>query len=568
MKYINKLITEKPGISWLFIVGVIFLIYSKSITYPILYNFDDDAYITDTRITELNIEHTKEYFSDYYLGMYQPIPVLSFAVANSLFPDSIPAQRLINILLHCFNALLVLLVVRKLSSNVWIAWLSALIFAIHPMHVESVSWLSTRSNLLYALFYLLAILFYIKYLTSIHRKFILLTFLFFVLSLFSKVTAATLPFILVLIHWYINGHFSVKNIVVFISQVLLSAVFVFIGIKASGSFGHIAELGMEYNYIERGFILLNALWVYLVKSLLPINLSAIYLFPIYNSGSIPTSYYMIGSITLIIISGLIAYGIYRIKSHNDKSFLFGILFFLLTISIVLPIKWSRTVLVAERYTYISYIGLILAILLFLFQYTHFKKQIFKKILILVMGLYLVVLGFQSYMRNKVWETPLTLFTDVINKNRGPAEVSMGYFNRGNEYLRLQLIENAENDYSSAILKNPAYAEAYFNRGLIYFNQSKFQEAITDFSQTIHNKPNQLDAYVNRGVAFRAMGEYSKSLNDFNYVIDIKPDGKAFFNRGVLYYLNLGDSLQACSDWQKAREKGIKQADELLQMYCK
>jgi len=568
MDFFSKIISQKPGYSWLLLVSIILIIYSGTISHNILYNFDDDAYLNDTRITQLSPNHVKTYFSDYFLGMYQPIPVLSFALVEKLFPSSIPAQRWANILLHCINALLVLLLVRRLSSNAWLAWLSALIFAIHPMHVESVTWLSTRSNLIYSLFYLLSLWYFVKSGTQSFVKNISLMFMFFILALLSKVTAATFPMLIILIAWYTNRKITLKTVLLFLLLIVFSFAFVWIGVKASGSFGHIAELGLGFSLIDRAFILLNALWLYIVKAFLPVKLSAIYLYPILESGHLPDSYYLLGVLTIIILLSTIFYGIQRLKKYNDKTILFGLFFFLITISIVLPLKWSRTVLIAERYTYIPYIGITLLVLLIVFRSTKNSPLMLKNSLIAGLLGYMLFFSVQSYQRNKIWESPFTLFTDVIKKNRTAAEVSMGYFNRGNEYLRLEQKENAYNDYSSAIKVNPSYAEAYFNRGLVYYNQSLFLEAIADFSQTIKYQPNHLDAFVNRGVAFRATGDYEKSLSDFNYVLKIKPDGKAYFNRGVLFCLNLGDTSKACSDWNKALENGIPQAEELINMYCK
>jgi tetratricopeptide (TPR) repeat protein len=249
--------------------------------------------------------------------------------------------------------------------------------------------------------------------------------------------------------------------------------------------------------------------------------------------------------------------------------LFGLLFFLLTISIVLPLKWSRTILIAERYTYLPYIGLTLPVIYYL-QSLYERSE--KKIRILLIALAVMVCSvftFQTIARNHVWKNPFTLFTDVVVKKRSAAEVAMGHFNRGNEYLRLQQLPEAAADYTRALESDPSYAEAYFNRGLTMYYQANLPEAIDDFSKTIRLKPAHLDAFVNRGIAYRAMGDYERALEDFNHVIAIQPAaGNAYFNRGVLFYFNLGKPEQACSDWQKALELGIGQAEEILRQYCR
>lgn len=567
MKIFSKLIHEKTCLSWLLIVAIIILLYLQTVQFDIIYNFDDDAYVKDIRISELNFKHVQSYFSEYYLGMYQPIPVLSFAFINKIFPESIFAQRILNLILHCINTLLVLIVVRKISTNAWLGWLSAFIFAVHPMHVESVTWLSTRSNLIFSAFYLLSIHFYLKMKPAQALYYIFIVLVFFLLALFSKVTAATLPLVLLLLYWSKNSGYSFRSSLHIIPFFILSAGFILIGIKASGAFGHISELEINYSIIDRITLVLNALWLYLAKAIFPSHISAIYLFPIHEGKGLPVSYYYNGVLSLLTIATALYYGYHRVKKFNDKSILFGILFFLLTISIVLPLKWSRTVLLADRYTYLPYIGIFYSILFLAFRFIRDSKPA-TIIMASFLGIYLLFLSYLTFERNKVWETPILLFTNVIQNKRAPAEIAMGHFNRANEYVRLKLPENAERDYSSAIQANPKYSEAYFNRGLLYYNSGLMNESIIDFTEAIKHKPAYTDAYINRGVAYRAVGDYENALQDFNYAIQTTQDGKAYFNRGVLYYLNLRDSVQSCDDWQKAYEKGIEQANELLQMYCR
>jgi len=177
-------------------------------------------------------------------------------------------------------------------------------------------------------------------------------------------------------------------------------------------------------------------------------------------------------------------------------------------------------------------------------------------------------SYLSYERNRVWENPITLFSDVIKHGRSGAEVSMGYYNRGNEYLRTGQLEMAIGDYTKAISIFSLYREAYFNRGLAYNNSGNYEAAITDYSEVIRMDNCWQQAFVNRGIAYRSLGMDSRALDDFNEAISRVPDGLAFFNRGALYYFNFSDTLSACRNWQKAKEAGFAGADEVLLKYCK
>ena len=562
-----KKILLKTWMVWLLIAGLTVLIYSETVSFGMLNNYDDDAYFSDKRISELTSANVKTYFSDYYLGMYQPLPVLSFAFVNSISPGSMPAQRMVNILLHCINILLVLLIIKKLTGNLYIGAFTALFFAVHPMHVESVSWISTRSNLLYSSFYLGSVFAYIGLENKQKALKWLFVFLCFALALFSKVTAATLPAVLLLIDWYNGRKLKPAIWVPYIPLLLLSGIFVWIGIQASSAFGHITDMGQSYTISERMVLLLHALWLYISKFFLPVNQSVLYLFPFKENGMLPLSYFITAFLAMFTILMLVVAGIKFRMHESGKALLFGFFFFLITISIVMPLKWSRTVIVAERYTYLPYIGLTVGLLLLLWQFARHKGGNSKAILTSLLLLVALVFSVQTYQRNKVWENPVTLFGDVIHKNIGRAETSMGYYNRGNEFFRIENAEKAISDYSSAIGIYPAYREAFYNRGLTYYLTGNNEEAISDFTQTIGIKNDFADAYINRGAAYRNTGQYDLALSDLDQAIFLYPSALAYLSRGVLYYSNFNNPEQACSDWNAAAQMGSAQAKQLLDEYC-
>ena len=557
---------KKIWVIWLLITGLTILIYSETLSYNMLYNFDDDAYFSDNRIRELNGPHVKEYFADYYLGMYQPLPVLSFAVVDQLFPGSMQAQRLVNSLLHCINILLVLLLIKKLTGNIYVGAFTALFFAIHPLHVESVTWISTRSNLMFSAFYLGSVIAFLNLKGNRNTLKWTVLLLCFILALFSKVTAVTLPGILLLVHWYQGRKFKTNTLFQFLPLFILSGVFMWIGIQASTAFGHISEMGQSYTFIQRVVLFFHALWLYIYKFFIPVNQSVIYLFPFLENGKLPVNYFVTAALALAASGLLVWIGFKLLKLQSGKDALYGFLFFLITISVAMPLKWSRTIIIAERYTYLPYIGLSMAMLLLLFRATAKNKKmrlILTSLLLFIAFLFSV----QSFRRNKVWENPITLFTDVVDKNIGKAETSMAFYNRGNEYLRLKNASLAISDYSSAIKLYPSYHQAYYNRGLVYYLTGDNATAIEDFTRTIAIKNNFVDAYINRGAAYRNTGFFELALTDLDKAIMLRPSELAYLSRGILYYSNFNQRDKACSDWTLAANMGSVQAKGLLKQYC-
>ena len=232
----------------------------------------------------------------------------------------------------------------------------------------------------------------------------------------------------------------------------------------------------------------------------------------------------------------------------------------------MPLKWSRTIIIAERYTYLPYLGLSLGVLMLLFGLTKQSKK-YRLVLTSVLLLFVLLLSIRSFQRNKVWENPTTLFTDVVDKKIGKAETAMAFYNRGNEYLRLKNAGLAISDYSAAIKLYPSYHEAYYNRGLVYYLTGDNHSAIEDFSRTIEIKSDFVDAFINRGAAYRNIGLYELALNDLDKAISLRPSELAYLSRGVLYYSNLMQPEKACSDWNLAAQMGSAQAKSLLQQYC-
>jgi protein O-mannosyl-transferase len=563
-----KLVYKNTWLSWLILSAATVILYSATLSYGFLNNYDDDNYLLDSRISHLNGHNVKEYFTGYYLGMYQPLPVLSFAAILKIFPGSAGAQHAVNLLLHCLNALLVLILIKKITGNADIANLSALLFAIHPMHVESVAWIAARSNLMYSFFFLLALILYHQWQDDRRWRTWTFMLLSFILALFCKVTAATFPLLLILFDWYKAGKIEKKNALLYIPLFLLSLCFIFTGVTSSAAFGHITDMGQQYSFFQRIWIILHALWLYLSKAIFPVSQSVIYLFPWKSGNSLPSACIISGIITLVILGSLLIFGWKHRKKESGRAILFGLLFFLITISIVLPLKWSRTVLVAERYTYIPYIGFFAGMLLLAFHGMQNLGKWFTFAVAVVISAMVVWFSLLTWERNKVWKDPVALFSDVIEKNRSGAETSMGYYNRGNEYLRQKQRDKALADFSEAVRVYPGYTEAWYNRGLVLYNLTRYPEAIHDFSEAIRLRSDYLSAYLNRGTVYRAAGDYELALADFTRAISISPYGPAYFSRGVLLHFNFGETGLACADWAEALRLGYEPSRELLDRFCR
>lgn len=520
----------KQRSQWYFLGGLLaftFIIYSQNFKHEVLWGWDDGEYIENEAVQQFDIA---EIFSSYQLGMYQPLSVLTLSMNYKMSGLKPGSYYFTNLLLHLINILLVFSLIKRLSGNEYIAGITALIFVIHPMNVEAVSWISARSTMLFTFFFLLSVSKWIKFRESGNRYTdYLASMLFFLLALFSKSMSMSLPLVLIAMDILIFKKDIMSSLLNKIPFLVFSVIFGMITIDASQSFGHLSILGQDYSILNRIFILLNTIAFYILKGIFPVKLSAIYAYPEIINGSLPVWYYLSGLLLVAILVLLI----YFRKDRNKL--LFGLAFFLLTIVVVLPLFWSRIFIAADRYAYLSFIGIYFCIAILgnnLYYYLAYKKN-HRNLLIGIAALYILFLGISTFNRIKKFKNTKELLTDVITNSSNLNARAQAYFYRANVYDKLQDVQNALKDYSSSINLDRTNRLAYNNRGIILGSMGELQKAYEDFNNAIKLDNEYADAYYNRGIIFFQAGEQSK----------------------------------ACLDWKTAQEYGSPLAKEALKRYC-
>lgn len=527
-----KLRLKPENIAVTLILIFTFLVFSISLKNEFLIGWDDGEYITNPIISGDGPIRTAEIFSSFHLGMYQPVAIVSFALNYKISGDTAWPYILTNLLLHLLNILLVFRLAKRWMKSYVPATVVALLFAIHPMHVEAVAWISTRSSGLYSFFFLLGLLVWDKYLEEGFRsKYYLLALLFTLLALFSKSMAATFPLILFLMDYLKGREFKLRLIIEKLPFLALSVIFGIVAIKAAASFGHLTVLEQDFSLVQRFFLIVYGIAFYLIKLLLPTNLSAIYAFPELTNGGLPNYVYSAAVLPVILAAAI------WFSGKNRREFIFAGLFFLLSISMVLPLFWSRIFITADRYTYIPYIGLFMIVARYFNMLTESWKTIDKsnrRMLIAASVLIVALLNIATIKRIQTWETTPTLLTDVIEKKRSDADMAHGYFYLANYYDGADNAEEAIKYYDLSLSRNSRYLLALNNRGIL------------------------------KGKA----GNPIAAIRDFEDAISIKPDyAEAFYNRGVALY-QTGDQNRACEDWKKSLKLGFKPAGDALTQYCR
>jgi protein O-mannosyl-transferase len=564
--------------------------------------WDDPEYTFENPLLK-NFSHSKIFsFSTFYMGNYHPLTLLWLHWEVLLFPKGDPALyhgldpfwfHLNNLLLHVLNTALVFYLVHELfGKKSWkIAAVVALLFGVHPMHVESVAWVSEIKDVLYGAFFLGALLAYTRFVKTRNLSLLLLAFLLFVLSNLAKGQAVTLPLLLLLIDYFLDRKFTRNVLLEKIPFFAVSLLFGILALKAQAA--ESAINATYYSSFSSIFYGCYGFLVYIFKFFLPIHLSGAHPYPTSPNEPLPAYFYL-----MPFMIAAIGFLLYRTIRHT-KAYLFGFLFFLFSISVMLKIVPVGDTITAERYTYIPYIGLFI-IFGMVFNFISAKKKWTLAANISVIVIFLI-LGVMTWQRTQVWKDSFSFWGDVCNKYQN---YWRGYNCLAQEYAKIGNYDKALECYTLACEKDKwAPPTPYMMRGAIYVDHLKnYDLAVADFLKVLSfpdkNDPTQIDGRHNLALAYNKKGDFAKAISVLDEVSRMVPDNPltyyfkgisytglknytqaeteyshaialnpnyvaAYFNRGILYtdYMNRFD--KGIADFQKVLEVNPDNQDAII-----
>jgi len=524
----KKPLPEDPRFLGAIIVILIFLAFFPSLKNDFIKTWDDNAYVTQNPIIQnLSLRSVGHMFSKQVNGTYVPLPLLTYSIEFTLFGLHPFPFHMINLIIHIISALLVFRLFRLLKINIFYAAFGAVLFGIHPMRVESVSWISERKDVLYALFYMAALVTHVKFNLGgeSSKKYYRLTLLFFFLSLLSKIEAVTLPLSLLLIDYLMERPLKLNLLSEKIPHFAMSLLFGCLGIFILNKVG-LLSVNRELGFIDRFFYGILSLNIYIVKFIVPYIQSTVYPYPVMPGKALPLYCYLSPLLTL----GL-AFLIF-ITAKYTKVVVFGALFFLVNVIFMLQILAAGNAFLSDRYTYVAYTGLIFITIWSLEQLTIIRIGI-KPFIRFGMAAVVFIFIFLTYVRCETWKNSETLWTQVIEKF--PHQNVASYTNRGIYYSTEGQWDNALSDLSEAIIINPKYAVSYANRGIVYGDLGQTEKAISDFTKAIDLEPTYKLVYHNRGVAYGDLGQYDKAISDFSKAIKLDAKYASAYNNLSLIY---------------------------------
>lgn len=556
---------------YMFLSVITFLSYMEVSNYGFV-DYDDPDYVSENHyvMKGLSFENIKWAFTASHVGTWQPVTWLSLMLGCQIHGLDPGWHHLTNLFFHIANTLLLFWFIRRITGSSWRSAFIATIFAIHPIHVESVAWITERKDVLSAFFFILTLIFYVRYTEKPAIKRYWPVAVCLVLGLMSKPILVVLPPVLLLLDFWPLGRMNIgqinqKNIrlpEIKISRLFLEKIPLFILSALSGVVTYIVQkdVGAVSTLSEIPFNsrLLNAIVSYskyILKMVWPVNLAVEYPHPI----QVPVIH---ATIAFIFLSGI---SILAIVSYKKRPyFIVGWFWYLGTLIPVIGLVQIGTFAMADRFAYIPFIGLYILITWGFVDFFENRPQ--KKSFLITTATIIIVTLF-TFCRVQVsyWENTISLFKHAIEvtDNNYKAHSSMGtaltesgkfdkamehynkalnirpdhqiHFNIGSALTIMGKTNDAVYHYNQALKKNPIFYKAHNNLGIELCKLGDLQEASKHFSEAIKIKPDFPDPFYNMGIVMTELGQVDEAIRSYQQAIHINADyAEAHNNIGLIF----------------------------------
>lgn len=477
------------------------------------YVFDDAVYILENvnLHSGLTLRSASWAFATFYSGNWHPLTWLSLAADMSIYRGNPAGLHLTNVLLHAANSVLLFLLLRAMTGSAWRSALAAALFAVHPLRVESVAWITERKDVLSLLFGLLAIWAYAGWPRSPSVIRCLAVVLLFALGLMAKPVLVTLPVIMLLLGWWPLGRSRVPPAACHIILFAMSAASAAVTFIAQREWGNIARAG----YLPFGVRAANAAVSYIAyirKMILPYDLAAYYPHP---ETAIPVWQAIAASSALLLAAGA------AWRSRRAAPHLFtGWMWYLISMLPMIGLVQAGNQAMADRYTYFPMIGLLIALVWSLPEPATIKR---KAVTALAAAVVIGLLTVQTRAEIRHWRSDITLFTRALQVTSGNW---MAHYSLGRAF-------GAKGDYSRAryhLLKAleiyPEYEDARTALGVVLAKLGKPEQAAEELRRVVAQNPRNTLARVNLAAALMQSGKEAEAASVLDESRRMDPSGTA------------------------------------------
>ena len=515
-------------------------------------NWDDPQYVTaNERLQSIGVRGYWQAIHPVVAGNYHPLTMLTLAwdhqrvLARDASEDGRLSARpyhVTSLVLHLGNTALVFVFAYLLGGRrLIVAVVSALFFGVHPLHVESVAWVSARKDVLYAFFYVAALILYLRYKQNGKAWAYALCLLAFALSLLSKPAAVVLPVTLLLLDDYLDGAVRWRSLIEKIPFLLGSIAVGTVTLSAQTASGAVS--GASFSFLERCVLAGYGFAAYWVKLVAPVELSALYPFPQRLSGT----HFAMAALAVAI--GAVAVWSYR----RGKSLFFAVAFFTVNVALVLQFLPVGSAIVADRYTYVAYVGLFFLVGVGLDRILQRSSTTLRYAALGLCAAAALACACASHERSRVWKDSPTVWSDVIEKF--PETAFKAYAGRGAHFRQQGDPRRALADFDRAIAIDPAYYKTYLSRANAYRDLGKKEGAEAflrkslgdlDTAASLHDA--DPDVYNSRALTRFYLGHTEAALEDFASALRLDPAHVDAYKNRARLYLALDLPEQAYRDY--------------------
>jgi len=557
-------------ISVTIIIVLALAVYANSINGKFIW--DDNLLIKDNEYIK-SWQNIPKFFTESIMSgigkesnTYRPIQMITYVIDYSLWGLNVKGYHLTNILLHTLVALCVYWLMNVLYGDNILSLFTSMLFAVHPIHTEAVTYISGRADSLAVLFILLFLILFIRYLRKQNLLLYFIALTSYVLALLSRENSLVLPVLLLFYCYTFKRKLRIKEFLP-----ILIITFGYILLRFTGLKFMLPHISCSTTFLQRlpGFFV--AITSYIRLLFLPFNLHMEYgnkLFSFLDLRAIAGA--------LIVFLGFI----YAIRKRNTgRIIFFSVLWFFI---MILPSSnlYPVNAYMAEHWLYLPSIGMFL--ILGHGMSLMYRKETFRIYTIILAAVLLLSYSYLTVKQNSYWRDPISFYERTlqyapdsprihynigkIHDDRGEKERAIisykkaikiypehesAYYNLALLYKDLNRNENAIAAFKKAIEINPNHVKAYNNLGNVYSIINSNDDAIAAFKKAIEINPNHAEAYNNLGITYSDLGRYEEAISLYKKAIVINPhNAKAYNNLGNTYY-KLGNLEEVKKAWEKA-----------------
>jgi protein O-mannosyl-transferase len=558
-----------------FLVAITWLVFGQTVRYDFV-NYDDNEYVyaNPSIASGLTVAGVIHAFGRKHSGNWHPLTTLSHMLDCQLWGLRAGGHHLTNIVLHTIAVVLLFLVLRQMTGAIWQSAFVAALFAVHPLHVESVAWISERKDVLSGVFFMLTLGAYLRYVRRQTLSRYMTMSILFTLGLMSKPMLVTVPFILLLLDYWPLKRFaeepSTRRLV--LEKIPLLALSVASGLATlwvqQSGVAAVEELPL-ISRITNGLV---TYLIYLRQMIWPAQLAVFYPHP---EDKLPILEIALAAV-LLAMASIGAIALRRTRPYLITGW-FWYLVMLLPVIGLIQVGFQAH---ADRYTYLPQIGLYVLLTWAITDALASRLQ--RRILGVAAGITITALAWCAHIQASYWRDSESLWAHtlavtsenpiaqnnlgVVLKEKGRTDEAIGhlekvlelnpndakaYYNLGNAFLQRGQFDEAITDYKKGLAIQPRYADAHYNLGIALAQKGDVDAAIAQFQKAAEDKPDYAAAYYALGNAFLQRGQFDEAIARYQQALKSRPTYPEVENNIGLALLQKGRPSEAIAHWQNA-----------------